>query len=498
MKKWWVLTKALIKGSDVFGMEIKQKKRKKATIFSKGLDRTKKFLLGIAGLAYMAFAFGMNGYMAAGNLLEMGFNGKNPGADPLLLQVFRASLSQLYLPGFLILLGMGFFYAAGIFFFAEDLDTLLALPIKPSTIVAAKLSNLYVFSVIVPLMITIPAVFALGIRVGMSPLYYIYALMTLAFGSVIPMCIDAILILLMMRTAVFAKSKDRFMIITQVLMFIGIIAFVFSNIGSSNMHTDLPETAPAVMKYVVPLSDKAIEAISLPQESSSLLKILGLVAIALVMILILVILASVLYLRSARESRSTGHVHKPMTKKAWQSLSNSRTDFTNMIIREFKILYRSPTFLMNILVFPLLMVFIFLGTMLFGLLQEGDSIGSLRELVAPLLGAEQRNNFVPLVLMVLTGIAAFVSGNNACMPTAISREGRGAGMLKSWPIKMRSVFLAKLLVGEAISLFSWLPVIILLYIFIPFNIYFQPLLTMVLLLLPSTINVMSLLIDLRK
>ena len=188
--------------------------------------------------------------------------------------------------------------------------------------------------------------------------------MTLAFGSVIPMCIDAILILLMMRTAVFAKSKDRFMIITQVLMFIGIIAFVFSNIGSSNMHTDLPETAPAVMKYVVPLSDKAIEAISLPQESSSLLKILGLVAIALVMILILVILASVLYLRSARESRSTGHVHKPMTKKAWQSLSNSRTDFTNMIIREFKILYRSPTFLMNILVFPLLMVFIFLGTML--------------------------------------------------------------------------------------------------------------------------------------
>lgn len=499
MKKWWILTKALVKGSDVFGLEMKEtKKRKKLTLFSRGLDRTKKILLGVVIFAYIAFVFGINGYNIAKQLLAMGFDAGNPTADPIVLASFQASLAQLYLPGFFMLLGMAFFYAAGIFFFAEDLDTLLALPLKPSTIVAAKLANLYIFSLVIPLALTLPAAVVLGYMLGMPLLYYIYAFLTLIFGAMIPMCIDAILILLMMRMAIFAKSKDRFMIVTQVLMFVGIFAFVFSNMGSIDLDSELPTTGPVALQYIVPMSNRAIEAISLPQDPGSILKIMSLIAVALGLVILLVLLSSRLYLRAARESRASSQAHKPMTDKAWQSLRQTRKDLPNMVSREFKILYRSPTFLMNILAFPIIMLVSMFGTMAFSFSREGKGLATLQKLMAATFASESRENVIPIIMMVVVGVAAFLSSTNTCMPTAISREGRGAGMLKSWPLKISTVFLAKLIVGGIVSLLAWLPIAILTFVILPFSVYFQPTLLVLFIFLPLTVNNLALIIDLNK
>ncbi|MGI6090057.1 MAG: hypothetical protein ACOYEL_01515 [Saccharofermentanales bacterium] len=499
MKKWWILTKALVKGSDVFGLEMKEtKKRKKLTLFSRGLDRTKKILLGVVIFAYIAFVFGINGYNIAKQLLAMGFDAGNPTADPIVLTSFQASLAQLYLPGFFMLLGMGFFYAAGIFFFAEDLDTLLALPLKPSTIVAAKLANLYIFSLVIPLALTLPAAVVLGYMLRMPLLYYLYAFLTLIFGAMIPMCIDAILILLMMRTAVFARSKDRFMIVTQVLMFVGIFAFVFSNMGSIDLDSELPTTGPVALQYIVPMSNRAIEAISLPQDPGSILKIISLIAVALGLVILLVLLSSRLYLRAARESRASSQAHKPMTAKTWQSLRHTTRDLPNMVSREFKILYRSPTFLMNILAFPIIMLVSMFGTMIFSFSREGKDLATLQRLMAATFASESRENVIPIIMMVVVGIAAFLSSTNTCMPTAISREGRGAGMLKSWPLKISTVFLAKLIVGGIVSLLAWLPIAVLTFAILPFSIYFQPTLLILFIFLPLTINNLALIIDLSK
>ena len=499
MKKWWILTKALVKGSDVFGLEMREsKKGKKLTLFSRGLDRTKKILLGMVIFAYMVFAFGINGYYVAKQLLAMGFDAGNPAADPALLAAFQASLTQLYLPGFFMLLGMGFFYAAGIFFFAEDLDTLLALPLKPSTIVAAKLANLYIFSLVIPLALTLPATVILGYMLGMSPIYYLYAFLTLIFGAVIPMCLDAILILLMMRTAVFAKSKDRFMIVTQVLMFIGIFAFVLSNMESFNMDTELPTTGPVAFQYVVPMLNRAIEAISLPQNASSILKIMSLIAVALGLVILLVLLSSRLYLRAARESRATGHAHKPMTTKEWHSLRQTGKDLPNMVSREFKMLYRSPTFLMNILAFPVIMIISVFGTMAFSFLQKGQDLSSLKARMTIVFASESKETVLPIIFMVALGVTAFLSSTNTCMPTAISREGRGADMLKSWPLRISTVFLAKLFVGGIISLLAWLPLVIAVFVVLPFSIYFQPALLIIFVFLPLTVNNLAFIIDLNK
>jgi hypothetical protein len=100
--------------------------------------------------------------------------------------------------------------------------------------------------------------------------------------------------------------------------------------------------------------------------------------------------------------------------------------------------------------------------------------------------------------MVALGVTAFLSSTNTCMPTAISREGRGADMLKSWPLRISTVFLAKLFVGGIISLLAWLPLVIAVFVVLPFSIYFQPALLIIFVFLPLTVNNLAFIIDLNK
>ncbi|HHU08366.1 MAG TPA: PGG domain-containing protein [Clostridiaceae bacterium] len=497
MKKWWMLTKALVRGSDAFGTGARKKKGR-ITLVSKGLDGTKRIFLAVLAVAYVSVVFGIQGWALAEQFLLMGFKGNNPGADPVLLAALRSGIGQLYLPGFFLLLGMGFIYSAGIFYFAEDLDTLLALPLKPATIVAAKISNLYIFSIIIPAALTMPGVIVLGYRLAMPPLYYFYAVLLLLFGSVIPMCLDAIVILLMMRVSVFTKSKDRFMIITQILMFVGIFAFIISNASVNNNMGQPTQVPPSNVRYVVPLSDKAIEAMTLPNDPFSPLKMLSLIVLALISVALLVALSSRIYLRAARESRSRGQVHKPMTGKEWKKLQKTSSDFGNMVLREFKSLLRSPVYVFNILIFPLIMVVVLVGSMLFAFMGQGGNIAAIRAEFSQLFSPEGLKNTLPYVLVGLCAGIAFLSSTNYCMTTAISREGKEVGYLKSWPLKISTVFASKLAIGELISLVSWLPVIFLIYVLVPLNIYFHLTVTILLLFLPATVNVTSLLIDLRR
>lgn len=498
MNKWWILTKALVKGSDAFGAGAR-KNKKRSTLISKGLDKSKRIFFAFLAIAYVSVIFGIQGWTLAEQLLSMGLQVQNPEIEPVMLAALRAGIGQLYLPGFFMLLGTGFFYAAGIFYFAKDLDTLLPLPLKPGTIVAAKISNLYLFSIIIPAVLALPGVVVLGFRLSMPPLYYFYALLLLLFGAIILMCFDAVVILLMMRMSVFTRSKDRFMVITQILMFVGIFAYVISNMGAADIVGQSGEVTPSIVRYIVPLSDKAIEAMALPSDPASPLKIIGLIALALVFMALLITLSSRIYLRAARESRSGGrYVHKPMTEKGWRKLQKTGSNFAVMVTREVKSLIRSPVYALNILIFPAIMVVILTGSMLFAFIGQGGNLGGVREQFSQLFAPEGLDSVLPYVLIgVCVGIS-FLSGTNYSMTTAISREGKEVANLKSWPLKTSTVFASKLVIGELISLISWLPIMVMIYILVPFNVYFHPVVTIMLLFLPATVNVMSLLVDLSK
>lgn len=497
MKKWWILSKALIKGSDTMGVESRKKKQAKKSFLSKSLDKSKKTALFALALVYIGFIFGMNGYLMADYFLEMGINGGNIAEHPEIVSVLQAVITQFYLPGFFMLLGLGFVYSAGIFFFAEDLNILLSLPLTPGTIVGAKIFNLYVYSVIMPAALALPATFILGFRLGMPLLYYFYALLVLLFGAMMPMCIDAILIMLLMRISALTKNKDRFMILVQLLMFIGIFAFVVTNTGNTDPANLKSTGLSSLIIYLAPLSDKAIEALVLPSAKGSALKIISFVALAAMMVAALILIAGKIYLKAAKESRSGGRAHKPMTDRSWRYLKKSKGQVANLMAREYKNLARSPVYLMNILLSPIIMIVIMLGSLIFTLSSQQVDITSLRAQILPML-TEGKDSLLPIAFSFICGIAAFVSSTNYCTATSISREGRGAAMLKSWPVSIKSVFAAKLLLGQLISFAIWLPLIVISFWLLPFSFYFHPLFVILLLFLPAAINVTGLLLDLRR
>ena len=103
MNKWWILTKALVKGSDAFGAGAR-KNKKRSTLISKGLDKSKRIFFAFLAIAYVSVIFGIQGWTLAEQLLSMGLQVQNPEIEPVMLAALRAGIGQLYLPGF---------YAAG-------------------------------------------------------------------------------------------------------------------------------------------------------------------------------------------------------------------------------------------------------------------------------------------------------------------------------------------------------------------------------------------------
>lgn len=91
---------------------------------------------------------------------------------------------------------------------SQDLPLLLTLPVRPERVFGLKTVELFAQSALVPLLLTAPALVALGIERGASPLYWPAAAAALAALYALPVALGAALALLLMRLAPAGRVQE--------------------------------------------------------------------------------------------------------------------------------------------------------------------------------------------------------------------------------------------------------------------------------------------------
>ncbi|NLM04076.1 MAG: hypothetical protein GX214_03545 [Clostridiales bacterium] len=120
---------------------------------------------------------------------------------------------------------LGIIYVMSKYYFANDLEQLVPLPIKPSYIIGSKFVTLMISEYITTLPLILPFIFIYGRNTRVNILYWIYSILIILLIPILPLIIVSIIVMAFMKYTNIKGRKDLFRVISGIF-FIGIIIYI--------------------------------------------------------------------------------------------------------------------------------------------------------------------------------------------------------------------------------------------------------------------------------
>lgn len=465
MRKFRSLTIALLKNNLNFISDGKDNKAKRIGMYL----LLAVCFIPVLGFLYFMFSTYFEAYSVlsqAGTVLAIGF----------------------FISAFLIFF-FSLFIIPGVFYFSKDHETLLTLPIKPHTILAAKFTNCLVYDYTFAIFVMLPLAiaYAQNLPFGIWELLcFIFITMTL---PIIPLIYSSIITMLVMRFVPFAKNKDVFNMISGVFIVALALGFSFytntlSSTDQATLMTMLMEgnnSLIALFSTFFPYVSNATHMVF----DADILQFLIYALWNVGFICIFLLLGKYVYFKAAigiNESSSKS------LKIDIRKRSNKTPILRAYAIKEFKLLIRTPIYFTNCILAVVIVPFMFLVCIF-----QPNLMGSLNQLpLDQILAIPAFPNYAALVITIFS---CFCAPMSSIAQTAISREGDHVSFMKFIPVSYEKQLYAKALVGIILSLISILPVWIAIIAYLNFQINIVILSFLGIVLSNVAINLVGILID---
>lgn len=422
---------------------------------------------------------------AIGLLMKMG---QPPRGLADLLVIAAVGISMI---GTLVL---SFFSVMSTLYLGRDSAFLAALPFKPRTILAAKMTQIWISEVLINAVILLPACAIFGLHTGEGWLFYLRTLLVWPLTPVLPICIGAVLATLLVRATVRIRHKETLLTVGGLALMVLYFYFAMmmggitgdSESGGEMLMQLITSNAARVQGFTKSFPPAGWAAFGV-MGSWSQLGLLALVSLAAAALLIwgLGFFYRKLSLIQAEAPTDTGR--KGIQKGAY---SRTGTAMSALMKREIRQILRVPSYATNILpvcLLPALMIVlmgVFIGR------NMGDAGEGITELLAQLPGS--------LLIAVLSAFLCFMADMNPALSTAVTREGRGHDFMLGLPVSVETHILSKLYVGYGLTALGLALTIVALLILIP-TAWLEILLTGVLCLMFTYIcSCLSLARDVKK
>jgi ABC-2 type transport system permease protein len=359
----------------------------------------------------------------------------------------------------LLILVFGIFYVINIFYFAQDIDKLLPLPLRPSQLTSAKFCVSLVYEYLTVAMFLLPLIIAFGIKSNGGLLFYIYSFFLLLVVPVIPLVIAGTIVLVLMRFSNLTKKKDQFRIIAAVF---GILLVLAINYFTSNYLsvTDHPERTFNLLNTehnsfinlvarFFPLAKIASDCLLNYHNLSGFTNLLSFYLINSVFIVLFLTLSEAIYLKGAVGGSEIYSGSKSLTKDELYKSTRKSSVIKSYILKETKILLRTPAFFINCILtnflWPIILTAAYLGV---------DT--GLQKVTQFLVG----NNTESIILACSVALSMFISASNSIAASALSREGNNFFVNKYLPVFYRDIIVSKLYTAFIVSFTGFLIVLI--------------------------------------
>ncbi len=399
-------------------------------------------------------------------------------------------LIRLHMPEMLVTLAvvlattgtliMAFFFTLSVLYLGRDATYLASLPIKPRTLLSAKLTQVWISETCIDALLILPACILYGVKTGAEALFYVRMIVVWLLIAILPICLIAFLSSLLIRLSALWKHRETIMTVGGIALLVAYM-FLMSNLGGMTgssttdggamMESFVTGSASrfAGLTKMFPPAEWAAEGMLGQNNQMFLVWIL----VSLAAPVVTVWLLGYSYRKlSMMQSETPGGKKKKFT---------GRESFTAggqlkaCILREVKTILRVPSYATNILpicFMPLMMVIIF--SVSIG--KAGESLSGLFQSMHP-----------ALIMGILAAMMAYMAGMNPALSTAVTREGKGHDFLTALPVPTMTFIRAKFIVGYGFGAAGVIAASIALLIMYP-GVELQVIMALVLCLLFSYVN----------
>lgn len=341
----------------------------------------------------------------------------------------------------------GFFYVLSAFYFSNDLEVLVPLPLRSWEILLAKLGVVLTGQYALNLLLLLPLFlrYALLAQVGVG--YVISALVVFFILPVLPLVVASLLAVVLMRFVNLSRHKDKLTLYGGMAILILVLGFQFwlqQSIGSGDpdlLLQKLLSQADGIIRAmgrVFPPSLWAAQAMAYAHTAQGWVNLAYLITASVTGIAILYLIGEKVFLQGLLAGLEGS---RGASKKRQVSVEQgAKPPFITLASVERKLFVRDPGFALNGLVgYVLLPVMAVLP--LFGQSMDGNPFEqfNIQDLPAWLIVGG-----IALFFMVMTAMSMIPV-------TTFSREGRYLWIVRTLPLEISHIILTRVAAAQVVN-----------------------------------------------
>ena len=395
----------------------------------------------------------------------------------------------------LLIFFFALFLVPAIYYFSKDIETLLALPLRPYEILGSKLFVSLIYEYLTISFFFVPVIAAYMYIMQPAVGFYLFSILLFLTLPLVPLIFASVIMMVIMWLVPFAKNRDFFNMISGFLA-LGVGLWVNMQVGGLESITEGQLVAFLVegnnsllqtFKFIFPNIPFALNALL----QGSVVDALIYLAITSAIVLGFLSLGQLLYFRGIIGINETSSSRKILSEANLTRSTRSSKAIVSYTMKELKLLFKTPIYLLNCVSINFLLPILFLP--LFTMSSGAEDIQAILAMI-------DFNSPTTITVAIGLGIAVGLTMGsiNMISATAISREGQFFYFMKMIPMSYRDQLNAKAASGIILSLSGILFTIIFAgsYLKLPFYLIF--ILLFFAIMATLFINYISLLVDVLR
>jgi len=370
-----------------------------------------------------------------------------------------------------IILLFGLIQISSIFYYSNDIESLLVLPLRSRQVVFAKFFIVYLQELIFALLLLVPVFISIGLVNEFGIIYYLYSTLAILVAPILPLAISGIVMMVVMRVTSLSAKKDLFRVVSMFLvlgLYLGFNFFLTSQISNMdgtqdpNFMMNLLSDNQSLLRILAQINPLAMWlGVSVLGASNSLVSGLLYVGANLGIYLILMAVAEALYIGGIINGRDVSSKKKVLSDAEYdKNLSLSLKPYLAFAKVDLITILKTPVYLLNCVSIIVLLPVIY-GIMFF----VGDS------------GIPELLENIPLdnhglIVLVLAGSLMFMNVVNPTASTTWSRMGKNFWLARIAPLSGKEHVIARLTVPLLLSVISGLMVGGIMFVLLDISIIF--------------------------
>lgn len=349
-----------------------------------------------------------------------------------LLHLEYIILSLFIFGTFFITLTEGIYKASSLIFNCKDDNLLLSLPIKRRTVLFVRIFKFYIFELLFNTIFMLPAmvVYVIFIK-SISVTYIVSSIIMLLTLPIIPIVISCFI------GAITSSLSSRFKYknLVQIVLAIALLLFIFAlSFKTSDFIEHLAQNATSINDLITKIYYPAGVYVKLITEFN-IIDLLIYILVNIVLCIISIYLLSKFYFKINSRLKKVETGSKVNIDNL---IIKSKSQTRSLVKKELNTFFKTPVFIVNsgfglimFMIFVFALVFKFDSLVLFATNKE-TGFGISKDLIMNNL------SILILALILITGYMTSITNS------VISLEGRSINILKSLPVKVKTILMSKI------------------------------------------------------